>query len=94
MLVVIADIKLKKGKEEEFKKWFSESNKTLSKLEGFVSRRLLESTNGTHRIIVEHQSMQTFDAMHQSQEHAKLHSEAVSFMESPPIPKIYNVISS
>ena len=94
MFVVIADIKLKNGVEREFKKWFSESNKTLSKQEGFVSRRLLESPDGSHRIIVEHQNMQTFEAMHQSQEHAKLHSEAITFMESPPIPKIYNVISS
>jgi len=94
MLVVIADIKLKNGVEQEFKKWFSESNKTLSNLEGFVSRRLLETPDGTHRIIVEHQNMQTFQAMHDSQEHAKLHSKAVTFMESPPIPKIYNVVSS
>ena len=94
MLVVIADINLKNGVEQEFNKWFSESNKTLSKQEGFVSRRLLESHDGSHRIIVEHQSMQTFEAMHHSQEHAKLHSEAITFMESPPIPKLYNVVSS
>ena len=94
MLVVIADIKLKNGVEEEFKKWFSESNKTLSNLEGFVSRRLLETPDGTYRIIVEHQNMQTFQAMHDSQEHAKLHSKAVTFMESPPIPHLYNVVSS
>ena len=85
MLVVIADIKLKNGVEEDFKKWFSESNKILSKQNGFLSRRLLEAPNGSHRIIVEHQSMQTF---------AKLHSEAINFMESTPIPKIYNVVSS
>jgi len=35
---VIADIQLKKGTESEFKQWFAESNKTLSKLDGFVSR--------------------------------------------------------
>ena len=94
MLVVIADIKLKNGVEEDFKKWFSESNKILSKQNGFLSRRLLEAPNGSHRIIVEHQSMQTFEEMHQSQEHTKLHSEAINFMESTPIPKIYNVVSS
>jgi heme-degrading monooxygenase HmoA len=94
MLVVIADIKLKEGVEEEFKKWFSESNKILSKLDGFVSRRLLESPDGSHRIILEHQSRQTFEAMHQSQEHSKLHSEAITFMESTPIPKLYNIVSS
>ncbi len=94
MLVVISDITLKDGVEQDFKKWFSESNKELSKKDGFVSRRLLESMDGSHRILVEHQNMQTFEAMHKSPEHAKLHAVAVSFMKSPPIPKIYNVVSS
>jgi heme-degrading monooxygenase HmoA len=94
MLVAITDITLKDGVEQDFKKWFSESNKELSKKDGFVSRRLLESKDGTHRIIVEHQSMQTFEAMHKSPEHAKLHAVAVSYMKSLPIPKLYNVVAS
>ena len=94
MFIVIADIQLKKGTESEFKQWFVESNKTLSKLDGFVSRRLLESTDGKHRIVVEHQSKETFEKMHQSQEHAKLHSQAIAFMEEPPLPKFYNVVAS
>ncbi len=94
MFIVIADIQLKKETESEFKQWFAESNKTLSKLDGFVSRRLLESTDGKHRIVVEHQSKETFEKMHQSQEHAKLHAQAVTFMEEPPSPKFYNIVAS
>ncbi len=94
MFIVIADIQLKKGTESEFKQWFAESNKTLSKLDGFVSRRLLESTDGKHRIVVEHQSKETFEKMHHSQEHAKLHVQAVTFMEEPPLPKFYNIVAS
>ena len=93
MFVVIADIQLKKENESKFKEWFSESNKILSTLEGFVSRRLLASPDGKHRIVVEHQSKETFEKMHQSQEHAKLHAEAVTFMEVPPNPAFYNVIA-
>lgn len=94
MFVVIADITLKKGLESEFKQWFSESNKVLSKLEGFVSRRLLESEDGVHRIIVEHQNKETFKKMHQSPEHEQLHQKAVTFMDAPPSPKFYNIVAS
>ena len=90
----MADIKLKEGLESDFKEWFSESNKVLSKLDGFVSRKLLKSTDSTLRILVEHQSKDTFEKMHNSEDHAKLHATAVTFMEQPPMPKFHNVIAS
>ena len=40
---------------------------------GFVSRRFLKSPDGSYRIIVEHESKDTFIKMHQSPEHEKLH---------------------
>ena len=94
MFVVIADIQLKEGVESEFKQWFEEANKVLTKLDGFISRRLLESPDGIHKIIVEHQSKDTFEKMHRSQEHEKLHAKAVTFMAQPPSPNFYNVIAS
>jgi len=94
MFIITADIKLKDELESDFKAWFSESNKVLSNLDGFVSRRLLKSPDGTHRILVEPQSKETFEKMHNSEEHAKLHATAVTFMEQPPMPKFYNVIAS
>ena len=94
MFIITADIKLKDELESDFKAWFSESNKVLSNLDGFVSRRLLKSPDGTHRILVEHQSKETFEKMHNSEEQAKLHATAVTFMEQPPMPKFYNVIAS
>lgn len=94
MFVVIAEIKLKNELKSEFKEWFSESNKVLSKLDGFVSRRLLESDDGSHRIIVEHKNKETFTKMHQSPEHERLHQKAITFMTSPPSAKFYNVVSS
>ena len=91
---MVADIFLIKEKESEFKKWFSDSNKILEKFDGFISRRLLESVDRTHRIIVEHQSKDTFVNMHQSPEHAKLHEQAATFMEKPAIRKSYNVVAN
>ena len=94
MFVVIADITLKPELVEDFKKWFSESNKTISKFSGFVSRRLLETKNGDHKIIVEFESQEDFEKMHKSEEHSKLHMQARTHMQTIPSPKFFNVVSS
>ena len=93
MFVVIADIQLKDEAVQQFMSWFEESNKTLSRFDGFISRRLLESDNGHHRIIVEHKSQETFKQMHQSEEHSRLHAKAVTFMKKPPTPTFYKIVA-
>ena len=47
MFVMMADIQLKEGAENDFKTLFSESNKVLSPFPGFVSRRFLKSPDGS-----------------------------------------------
>ena len=94
MFVVVSDIKIKPDAVEDFKKWFSEANQVVSKFDGFVSRRLLETKDGQHRVLVEFESLEKFGKMHQSPEHEQLHAKASSFMESPPMPKFYNVVAS
>lgn len=93
MFVVLADIRIKPEHINDFKRWFSESNQTVSKFDGFVSRRLLETKDGQHRIMVEFESLEKFGKMHQSAEHEQLHSKAVSFMDEMPSPKFYNVVA-
>ena len=93
MFVMIADVKLKDGVEYDFKTWFSESNKVLSKFPGFISRRFLKSPDGSCRIIVEHESKETFVKMHQSPEHEKLHPAGHSFMSEDPTRKTYTVVA-
>lgn len=94
MFVVVSDIKVKKEEVENFKKWFAEANQTVSKFDGFISRRLLETKDGQHRVLVEFESLDKFGKMHQSPEHEQLHAKASSFMEQPPMPKFYNVVVS
>ena len=54
---MMADIQLRDGIEDDFKEWFSESNRILSKFPGFISRRLLQSSNNnSYRVIVEHET--------------------------------------
>jgi len=93
MFVMIADVLLKEGAEDDFKSWFSESNKVLSSFPGFVSRRFLKSADGSYRIIVEHESKETFIKMHQSPEHEKLHPKGHSFMSADPVRKTFNVVA-
>ena len=75
MFVAIVEIVLKDEKKDDFKTWITDSNKTLSKFDGFVSRRLLESRDGGNRIMVEFKDMESFQKMHSSPEHSKFASE-------------------
>ena len=91
MFVMMADVQLKDGAEEDFKKWFSESNKVLVNFPGFISRRFLKANDGGYRIIVEHESKETFIKMHNSPEHDKLHPEGHSYMSAPPARKTFSI---
>ncbi|MGI0062691.1 MAG: antibiotic biosynthesis monooxygenase family protein [Nitrosotalea sp.] len=91
--MVAAEIQLKKGSEGEFKNWITESNGELSKFDGFVRRRLLETRAGKHVILVEFETQAKFEAMHKTQEHFRIQSKGHSFMEGPPKPTFYEVVS-
>ena len=94
MFVVIVDLQLKDGTDDDFKAWFSESNRALSTFPGFISRRLLQSSSSnTYRVIVEHESRESFVKMHQSPEHARVHPVGRSFMASDPMPEMYTVVA-
>ncbi len=94
MFVAIVEIQVKKGQESEFKNWFNESNEELSKFDGFVNRRLLESSNGKNLVLVEFETKEKFEKMHQTQEHMRIQSKGHSMMEVPPRPGFYNVVSN
>ena len=91
MFVMMADVQLKDGTEDDFKTLFSESNKILSSFPGFVSRRFLKSIDGTYRIIVEHETKETFMTMIQSPEHQEFHPKLHSFMSAEPVKKLFTV---
>lgn len=93
MLVVISDIELRKESMQQFKEWFVNSNKVISGFDGYISRKLLESPEGAHRIIVMFSNREAFAKMHQSPVHAGIHSEAIKFMARPPKPAFYTVLA-
>lgn len=91
---MMAKVKLNAGVDDQFKNWFSESNKALSGFPGFISRRLLQSADdGSYTVIVEHESKESFIKMHQSPEHAKVHPVGRSFMCADPIKQAYTLVA-
>ena len=85
---------IKKGKEEEFRKWFAWSNTVYEKFEGFISRRLLKpiKRKGNYAAIVEHESEETFMAMHLSDERQKAWEKVEPFLDGSPAPSFYEVL--
>ncbi|MYB47109.1 MAG: antibiotic biosynthesis monooxygenase [Cenarchaeum sp. SB0661_bin_35] len=92
MVVIMMDVKIKPGMLDDFKDWVTESNKVVSKFDGFVSRRLLESVDKNHRIIVEFQTPEHFIKMRQSPEHQAVHIQGEQFREVGA-PTMYKVIA-
>ena len=93
MFVAIVDVSLKAEKIPEFKIWITDTNKILSKFDGFVSRRLLEGEDGSKRIMVEFENIELFRKMHQSPEHEGFHNELGLFMAAPPQRHFYHVVA-
>ena len=97
MFIVIVEFPpIKKEKEQEFKEWFSWSNSLFEKSNGFISRRLLKPAKGDggYIAIVEHESEETFMAMHSSEERHEVRGRLGSLLEGLPKPSFYEVIVS
>ena len=93
MVIAMLEVNIKPGREEEFKAWVAESNKVISGFDGFVSRRLLQGSDGSLRMMVEFESEEQFAAMRRSPEHQSVHRQASEFRDDPPIPTIYRVVA-
>jgi len=87
---------IKREKDEEFRKWFEWSNTVYEKFDGFISRRLLKSKRGRRNYvaIVEHESENTFMAMHLSDERQKTWERVEPLLGGSPTPDFYEVVIS
>ena len=94
MFVVIINFPpIKEGKDEEFREWFAWTNKEFANYKGFISRRLLKPMKGgNYAAIVEHDSQETFMAMHNSLAHAEAGKRVGLLFEGSPTPQFYEVI--
>ena len=87
--------RIKEGKEPDFVAWFKRSSEIFAKHPGFLSRRLLKSTeeDGAYAAIVEHRSKETFMAMHVSDDRQELFGQVKPLMEGMPTPEFYQIVA-
>lgn len=84
---------VKVGKDAAFREWFAWSNEQYARHEGFISRRLLKPREGGNYVaIVEHQSHETFMAMHTSSTQAEARVRVTPLLDGNPTPHFYEVV--
>lgn len=84
---------IKAGKDAEFREWFERSNQEYAKHKGFISRRLLKPREGgNYAGLVEHESYETFMAMHTSSTQAQLHKRVEPLFDGSPTPGFFDVV--
>jgi heme-degrading monooxygenase HmoA len=84
---------IREGKDTEFREWFNWSNKEYAKYAGFISRRLLKPREGGNYVgLVEHESYETFMAMHTSSTQAEAGKRVMPLFDGSPTPEFYEVV--
>ena len=79
---------VKEGKDAEFREWFAWSNEVFAKHTGFLSRKLLKPRKGGNYVaVVEHESYDTFMAMHTSPTQAAARKRVDPLFEGNPAPE-------
>ena len=95
MFVVLINFPaIKEGKDTEFREWFEWSNKEFINHKGFIRRLLLKSAQGggNYVAVVEHESRETFMAMHNSPAHEEAGKRVVLLLNGHPTPQFYEVV--
>lgn len=86
--------KVKNGKDTEFRQWFTDSNRAYASHPGFIRRILLQprEAGGNYAALVEHESHETFMAMHTSETQAGLRKRVQLLLDGDPLPVFYDVV--
>jgi heme-degrading monooxygenase HmoA len=85
--------KVKEGKDAEFRQWFADSNRAYAGHAGFIRRILLRPReSGNYVAVVEHESHETFMAMHTSPTQAELRKRVEPLLDGNPRPEFYDVV--
>ena len=94
MFVVIINFPpIKEGKDVEFREWFIWTNKKFADYKGLIARRLLKPVKGgNYAAVVEHESEETFMAMHNSPAHTEAGKRVGPLLDGSPTPQFYEAI--
>ncbi|HZW45609.1 MAG TPA: hypothetical protein VFF32_14715 [Dermatophilaceae bacterium] len=94
MFVAIAQFpEVPTEREEEFQAWFAWSNGQLHEIDGLQGRRLLRAADGTYTALVEHQSAETFAAMHTTEAASLVHARLGELLGDEPRATRYEVVA-
>ncbi len=93
--VIINFPAIKEGKDTEFREWFEWSNTEFVNHKGFIQRLLLKPVQGVgnYVAIVEHESRETFMAMHNSPAHEEAGRRVALLLDGHPTPLFYEVVT-
>jgi heme-degrading monooxygenase HmoA len=84
---------IKPDQDAAFREWFAWSNEEYAKHKGFISRKLLRPRdNGNYVGLVEHESYETFMAMHTSSTQAEANQRVKPFFDGGPTPDFLDVV--
>lgn len=84
---------IKAGRDAEFREWFAWSNTEYAKHKGFIRRLLLQPRGGgSYSAMVEHDSYDTFMAMHTGPTQAEAHARVEPLLDGRPTPHFYEVV--
>ena len=81
-----------KGQDEAFRAWFVWSTEQYQSHQGFISRKLLMPIeNGNYVGVVEHESYDTFMAMHTSSTQAEARKRVDKLLQGNPKPHFFTI---
>ena len=84
---------VKAGQDAAFRAWFAWSNREYARHQGFIRRRLLAPREGgAYVAVVEHESYETFMAMHTSPTQAEARRRVEPLLEGQNAPEFYEVV--
>lgn len=88
--------KIKEGQDAAFREWFAWSNARYARHKGFIGRRLLQSRKGGNYLaVVEHESHDTFMAMHTSPDQAEANRRVRPLFQSGgPLVQFYDAVEA
>ena len=80
-------------REAEFRAWFAWSNDLLRDIDGLQGRRLLCAPDGSYTALIEHNSAETFAAMHATEVATQVHALLAELLINEPDATRYEVVA-
>ena len=79
-------------RDQDFRDWFAWSNDQLRGMAGLRGRRLMRASDGSYTALVEHESADTFAAMHTAGPVSKIHEQLGEILDDTAEATKYDVV--